>query len=302
MLYPDPTVSTLTKSAAKHFGISEDEIMFGNGSDEILAFSFLAFCDKTPGVCYPDISYGFYEVYADLYGYEKEAVPLGEDFSVVPEDYYNKNKTIFIANPNAPTGLALTMKEIEDILNHNKNNLVVIDEAYADFSEESAVSLIHKYENLLVVQTFSKSRNLAGARLGMALGNKELISDLKKIKFSFNPYSINRLTLIAGKQAIEDEEYFKSCVTKIKDNRIFTTNELENMGFSVLPSHTNFIFAKHENISGEEMYEKLKENGILVRHFKKERIKDYIRITVGSMEEMQIFIHTVKKIVKGEQI
>ena len=298
MLYPDPTVSSLTKAAAKHFGISEDEIVFGNGSDEILAFSFLAFSDKTPGVCYPDISYGFYEVYADLYGYEKDAVPLGEDFSVVPKDYYNKGKTIFIANPNAPTGLALSLSEIEDILNHNKNNLVVIDEAYADFGKESAVSLIHKYNNLLVVQTFSKSRNLAGARLGMAIGNSELISDLKKIKFSFNPYSINRLTLLAGTEAIEDNEYFNKCVKEIKENRGFTTKELEKLGFTVLPSHTNFIFAKHENISGEEMYEKLKENGILIRHFKKERIKDFIRITIGSKEEMKTFVDTVSKIVK----
>lgn len=297
-LYPDPTAGELLKTTAEKYGISEDEIIFGNGSDEILAFTFFAFSDKEPGVCFSDITYGFYEVYADLYGFNKEIIPLRDDFSVAAEDFCNKNKTIFIANPNAPTGKCLPLSDIEKILKSNPRNVVVIDEAYVDFGGESAVSLIHKYENLLVVQTFSKSRNLAGARLGMAIGCKELIADLNKIKYSFNPYNINRLTLVAGKAAMEDTAYFKECTGKIIKNREKTVKELERMGFFVLNSKANFIFAKNEKMSGADLYEKLKENGILVRHFNKERIKDFIRITIGNDEEMNIFIETVRRILK----
>ena len=297
MLYPDPTTTSLLKTIAEKYGISENEVIVGNGSDEILAFSFFAFSDKNPGVCFSDITYGFYEVYADLYGFEKEIIPLGENFEVVPESFCNKNKTIFIANPNAPTGKYLPLSDIEKILASNREYVVVIDEAYVDFGGESAVSLIHKYDNLLVVQTFSKSRSLAGARLGMAIGNKELIADLNKIKYSFNPYSINRLTLLAGEAAMKDTEYFESCRSKIIKNREITSEELEKMGFLVLPSKTNFLFARHKNISGAKLYEKLKEEGILVRHFKKDRISDFVRITIGNEEQMNIFIKTVRRII-----
>ena len=298
MLYSDPKASALIKAIAKNYGVCEDEVFVGNGSDEILAFSFFAFCDKETGIAFPDISYGFYEVYADLYGFNKEIVPLDSDFNVVPETYFNKGKTIIIANPNAPTGKCLPLSDIERILNANKDNLVIIDEAYVDFGGESAVSLIGKYENLLVIQTFSKSRNLAGSRLGFAIANKALIADLNKIKYSFNPYNINRLTLIAGEASVNDKEYFKDCVSKIIKNREKTTKELEKMGFFVLPSKTNFIFAKSDKISGYDLYMKLKDEGILVRHFNKERIKDFIRITIGNEEQMDKFIETVRRIIK----
>lgn len=298
MLYSDPKASSLIKAIAKNYGVCEDEVFVGNGSDEILAFSFFAFCDKETGIAFPDISYGFYEVYADLYGFNKDIVPLDNDFNVVPEDYFNKGKTIIIANPNAPTGKCLPLSDIERILNANKETLVIIDEAYVDFGGESAVSLIGKYENLLVIQTFSKSRNLAGARLGFAIGNKELIADLNKIKYSFNPYNINRLTLIAGEASVNDKAYFEDCVSKIIKNREKTTMELEKMGFFVLPSKTNFIFAKSDKISGYDLYMKLKNEGILVRHFNKERIKDFVRITIGNEEQMDKFIETIRRIVK----
>ena len=298
MLYPDPKTSTLLTTIADKYGISKDEVIVGNGSDEILAFSFFAFSDKTPGVCFSDITYGFYEVYADLYNLQKEIIPLGENFEVVPESFYNKNKTIFIANPNAPTGKCLPLSDIEEILKHNPDNVVVVDEAYVDFGGESTVPLIHKYDNLLVIQTFSKSRSLAGSRLGMAIGNKELIADLNKIKYSFNPYNINRLTLLAGEASMRDTEYFDACRNKIIAIREKTAIELKAMGFEVLDSKTNFLFARHSSISGSDLYEKLKENGILIRHFKKDRISDFIRITIGSEEEMNKFVEIIGGIIK----
>lgn len=298
MLYPDPTALSLRKAIAEEYGISEDEIVVGNGSDEILAFSFFAFSDKKPGVCFSDITYGFYEVYADLYGFEKEIIPLDDSFSVVPENFFNKGKTIFIANPNAPTGKILPLLDIEKILESNCENVVVVDEAYIDFGGESAVSLIHKYNNLLVVQTFSKSRGLAGGRLGMAIGNRELIADLNKIKYSFNPYSVNRLTLLAGEAAVRDSGYFSECRKKIIETRENTSEKLRSLGFEVLPSYTNFIFAKTPKMSGAELYERLKDEGILVRYFSKERISDFVRITIGSKEQMEIFVETVRRIIK----
>lgn len=295
-LYPDPKTSSAKKAVSEHYKIDEDEIILGNGSDEILAFSFFAFCDKETGVCFPDISYGFYEVYADLYNFKKEIIPLDDDFRVVPEDYFNRNKTIFIANPNAPTGLTLSLDDIERILQHNQKNVVVIDEAYVDFGGESAVGLIHKYDNLLVVQTFSKSRNLAGARLGMAIGNKELISDLNRIKFSFNPYNINRLSLLCAEASMKDTQYFKKCAEEIIRVREFLTAELREAGFTVIDSKTNFVFVKSEKISGKDLYLGLKEKGILVRHWESERIKDYVRITIGTQEQILTLIKALKSL------
>ena len=296
MLYPDPETAEIKKVIAKKYGLNTDEIIMGNGSDEILAFSFFAFCDKDTGVCFPDITYGFYEVYADLYGYSKEIIPLNENFEIVTEDYFGKNKTIFIANPNAPTGIGLPLNTIEEIIKKNPDNVVVIDEAYVDFGGESAVPLIHKYDNLLVVQTFSKSRSLAGARLGMALGNSGLINDLNKIKFSFNPYNINRLTLICGAEAMKDDAYFEKCVSEIKNVRKKTVNELKKSDFTVLDSCTNFIFAKSAEISGYDLYKSLKEKGILVRHWNNERIKDFVRITIGPLKQMEALLKAVKDI------
>ncbi|MBR2152434.1 MAG: histidinol-phosphate transaminase [Clostridia bacterium] len=296
-LYPDPTAKCLKTAIADNLGLNADNIFVANGSDEVLALSFMAFCDKDTGVAYPDISYGFYSVYADLFTLDSKVIPLKDDFSVCPNDYFNLGRTIFIANPNAPTGLCLSLYDIENILINNKNNIVVIDEAYVDFGGESTVKLLDRYENLLVVRTFSKSRNLAGGRVGFALGSKELIADLELMKFSFNPYNINRLSLVSATEAMKDTVYFDDCVSKIKDTRTFLVNELEGLGFNVIPSCANFIFAKKDGISGEELYLKLKNNGILIRHFNKDRISDYIRITIGTKDEIISLIDTIKTII-----
>lgn len=298
-LYSDPTCAALTAKAAEIFGIEPEEIIFTNGSDDILNFAFMAFCDEAHGAIFPDITYGFYKVFAALDHIPYEQIPLKADFSVDVQDYVNRNKTIFIANPNAPTGIALTLEQIELIVSSNPDNVVVIDEAYVDFGAESAVSLIHKYDNLLVTQTFSKSRSMAGARLGMGIGSKALIRDLNTLRYSTNPYNINRMTMAAGLGALEDDAYFRANCRRICDNRAWTTAALRALGFTVIDSLTNFVFARHDAISGKEFYQTLKENGILVRHFDTPRLTDYVRITVGSREQMEAFIQTTKNILEG---
>lgn len=299
-LYSDPDTKEVIDALAQTLNVSPAQIMMGNGSDEILAFTFQAFCDSEHQPCFADITYGFYPVFASIFGLEPEIIPLREDFTICPEDYFNKHKTIFIANPNAPTGLSLPLSDIETILQHNKDNIVLIDEAYVDFGGETALPLIDKYDNLIVCRTFSKSRNLAGARLGFAVSNEGVINDLCKMKFSFNPYNINRLSIIAGKEAALDKEYFNSCVTKIISTRSKTVKELQKRGFYILDSKTNFVFAKHPNISGKNFYNALREKNILVRHFGNERIKDFVRITIGSEDQMDKFIKAADEILKGD--
>ncbi len=296
MLYPDPECRVLTEKIAKSLSLSYDSVLVTNGSDEILNFAFMAFCDEKKGAAFPDITYGFYKVFAELYNIPYEEIPLKEDFTVDIENYFNKGKTIFIANPNAPTGISLSLSEIEEILKHNKDSVVVIDEAYVDFGGESAVSLIGKYDNLLVTQTFSKSRSMAGARLGFGCGNPELIRDLNTIKYSTNPYNINKMTMAAGIGVMEDEKYTKDNCKKIIEIREKTKESLKALGFTLTDSVANFIFAKHKEKSGEEIYKSLREKGILVRHFDKERIKDYNRITVGSEKEMASLIKALSEI------
>lgn len=295
-LYSDPEAKKLKEEIASYYDTDIKNVFVSNGSDEALNFFFMAFCDDTNKVCFPNISYGFYKVFANLYSLPYEEIPLKDDFSINPTDYFNKGKNIVIANPNAPTGLTLSLFDIEEIVATNPNNLVVIDEAYVDFGAESAVPLTKKYNNLLVVQTFSKSRSLAGARLGFAIGNEEIIKDLEKIKFSTNPYNINRLTMLLGQEAIKDEEYFDINRRLIIEAREFTKNALEEMDFTVLPSKANFLFVKSDKISGEELYLKLKEKSILVRHFKDEKISAYNRITIGTMDEMKSLIKAIKEI------
>lgn len=295
-LYSDPECKVLTKTASDYFGIDPENIIFGNGSDEILAFAFTAFCDKNTGAAFPNISYGFYKVFAELNCLDYTEIPLNEDFTINPENYYNAGKTIFIANPNAPTGIMLSISDIENILKNNPDNVVVIDEAYVDFGGESCIPLINKYENLLVVQTFSKSRSLAGARLGFGIGCKELIDDLQRVRNSNNPYNINRLTQAMGAASISDSEYFKECTDRIISTRAYLTEELENRSFTVLPSKTNFVFAKSSKTKGEDLYLKLKEKGILVRYFNKPIINDYLRITVGTDEEIKSLISAIDEI------
>ena len=296
-LYSDPTCKLLKEKIADKFAVLPENVYVGNGSDECLNFFFMAFCDN---VVFPDITYGFYNVFAQLYGINYKEIPLTEDFSVNPKDYINVGANVVIANPNAPTGKTISLDEIEEIVKSYKDYIVVIDEAYVDFGGETAIKLTEKYDNLLVVRTFSKSYSLAGARLGFAIGHKDIISDLEMIKYSTNPYNINRLTQIAGVSAIESAKYYEDNCKKIIDTREYTKNELKSLGFQVLDSKANFIFAKHPDLDGEYIYKSLKDRGILVRHFTKERIKDFNRITIGSTDEMEEFINTIKLIVKGD--
>ena len=297
-LYSDPACAELLNAAAKHFGLQPDQIMLGNGSDENLFFALRAFCDEQHPLAYADITYGCYGVWCGLMHIPSHIIPLKEDFTLDPTDYYGLHQTIVIANPNAPTGIALPRAEIEGILKANPNNVVIVDEAYVDFGGESCVPLIDRYENLLVVQTFSKSRQLAGARLGLAMGNAKLIADLNRVKFSLNPYNINRLTLKAGQAALEDTAYFEKTRAAIMDTRAWTMQQLTDRGFTVLDSRANFVFASTDRINGGALYKKLKENGILVRHFDAPRIENWLRITIGTPEQMQALIDAVDKILE----
>ena len=298
-LYCDPNATVLKEELAKLYDKKPTEIFVSNGSDDILNFAFLAF--GADGILFPDISYGFYEVFANLHGLPYEKVALKKDFTIDADDYCKENKMVVIANPNAPTGICLPVKKIEKILKANPDHVVLIDEAYVDFGGESCADLIEKYPNLLCVQTFSKSRSMAGARLGFAIGNEELIADLEKIKYATNPYNVNALTQAAGVAAVRENGYYMRNCRKIIKSRQFTKKELEKLGFEVLPSKANFLFAKSDKIGGRELYLLLKEKGVLVRHFHKDPIKDYNRITIGSQKEMEIFIDTVKEIL-GESL
>ena len=298
-LYSDPDVKELKEAIAEFYDLDKKEVFIGNGSDECLYYSFMAFGGG--GVSFPDITYGFYKVYADVNHLRANVIPLKEDFSIDAGDYKNLGTAIIIANPNAPTGLMLSLIEIREILENNKNNVVIIDEAYIDFADEksSAVSLISEYDNLLVIQTFSKSRSLAGARVGFAMGNARLIAGLERIKFSTNPYNVNTLSMKMAVEGIKNTGYFYENCNKIKETREFTKNELEKLGFKVLDSRANFLFVRTDKVSGMRLYEELKSRGILIRNFNDERIKEYNRITIGSMEEMKIFIEKVKEIIKN---
>ena len=295
-LYPDPDCSALISEIAKTVKVKPENVIVSNGSDEVLNFAFIAYCSYLAPAIFPDISYGFYKVFAGVNGVPYKEIALKGDFSIDVSDYLDENGVIFIANPNAPTGLSLPLKDIEKLLKKNKNRVVVIDEAYVDFGGESAVKLIKKYDNLLVTQTFSKSRSMAGARLGFGVASEKIINDLKTVKYSTNPYNVNRVTAAMGIGALKDKKYFSDNISSIIKNREDTTLALKNLGFECLDSKTNFIFAKSDKILGENLYLKLKEKGILVRHFKKQRISDYIRVTVGSASEMQAFITAVKEI------
>ncbi|MBE7092391.1 MAG: histidinol-phosphate transaminase [Clostridiales bacterium] len=296
-LYSDPESKVLKEELAKAYDVLKENVFVSNGSDEILNFAFMAYA-REQGVAFSDITYGFYKVFAELYNVQTKIIPLKEDFTIDYKDYINLNKMIVIANPNAPTGISLKLNEIEEIIKSNPQNVVVIDEAYVDFGGTSALNLINKYDNLLIVRTYSKSRSMAGARLGYAFGNKEIIADLEKIKYSTNPYNVNRLTQIAGIASLMDNEYYENNCNDIMINRESTVKELKKLGFFVLPSDANFIFVKHPDIQGEDLYLKLKDKGILIRHFTQERIKDFNRITIGTLEEMHSLILAIKEILE----
>ena len=293
-LYPDPDVKALSQEMAGYYGLAANQVLAAAGSDEALAYMFMAFFSQGDKVYYPDISYGFYSVYAELLGLCSCTIPLREDFTIAPEDYFGLDGNIVIANPNAPTGIALTVSQIEQILLANPNRLVVIDEAYVDFAAGySCINLIEKYDNLMVVQTFSKSRALAGMRIGFAFGQAPLIDGLNRIKYSFNPYNLDRVAIAVGISSIRDRDYLESTVAKIVKTREWTVGQLEKLGFETLPSKTNFIFAKAPNISGGKLYLALKECGILVRHFEKPRISDFVRITIGTDDEMVALVSAI---------
>lgn len=297
-LYSDPECAALRDAIAELHGVKRENIYLANGSDDILNFAFMAFSGNGVPIYFPDISYGFYKVFADLNGIEYHKIPLKEDFSIDPRDYMNLNGTIAIANPNAPTGLCLSVTDIEKILASNPNHVVLIDEAYVDFGGESCYPLIEKFENLLVVQTFSKSRSMAGARLGFAIASKPIIEDLNRIKYSTNPYNVNRMTLAAGLATIRANGYYMDNCKKIIATREETTRQLKEMGFEVIPSSANFIFARSNRISGEEFYIQLKKRGVLVRHFTAERISDFNRISIGTPDDMNRFIQVTRKILE----
>jgi histidinol-phosphate aminotransferase len=295
-LYGDPECRMLREAIAERFGLKRENVCLGNGSDELLSFVFTAFCDSNIGVSYPDISYGFYSVFAELNGLPTETPPLRGNFSVDLTDYCASGCTVVLANPNAPTGLCLSVVDIERIVKARPDRLVVVDEAYIDFGGESCAELVKRYDNLLVVQTFSKSRALAGARLGFALGDAALIADLEKLRYSINPYNVNALTLSLGLAAFSDQSYYDRCNGEIVQTREKMTNNLRELGFEATDSKANFIFAKPPKLGGKALYEGLRERGILVRHFDKPRICDYIRITVGTPKQMETLLETVKEL------
>ena len=285
-LYSDPTCAALNAAIAKHFELQPENVLSGNGSDEVLAFAFRAFCGEGKGVAFANITYGFYKSQVALFGLEATRIPLREDFTLNVDDYMDFPGTIVIANPNAPTGIAVPRADIQRLLEADPDRVVIVDEAYVDFGAESCVPMIFRYDNLLVVQTMSKSRSLAGGRVGYALGSPALIEALNRVKYSFHPYNVNRLSMLAGAAAVEDDAYFQKCTAAVAGNREWTRKELEALGFTVLPSSANFLFAKSDSIPGGELYRRLKENGILVRWFDADRIRDYVRITIGSLEQM----------------
>ena len=296
-LYPDPTGKALKEGLARLYGVAPENVFLGNGSDEILNFAFLAFGEQ--GVVFPDISYGFYQVYGNLYGLDVEQIPLKADFSLDCRDYCHRGKMVVIANPNAPTGMAVPVEQIRRILETNPDHVVLLDEAYVDFGGESCLPLIGEFDNLLVVRTFSKSRCLAGGRLGYAFAQPGLIQDLEKLQYSTNPYNINRLTLALGQATVEAEDYYRERCGEIAASREWTARQLEELGFTVLPSRTNFLFAKHPDVDGMALYLALKERGILVRHFSGPRVSAFNRITIGTRSQMELFVDGVKQILSG---
>ena len=297
-LYSDPTGLSLKQKLAGLYDLQPENIFISNGSDDILNFAFMAFADDR-GAAFADITYGFYPVYAELHNVKTDIIPLEADFSLDYQKYCGRNQMIVIANPNAPTGMEIPLWQIEEVLKTNPNSVVVIDEAYVDFGGTSCYKLIENYVNLLVVRTFSKSRCLAGARLGYAFGSKELIEDLEKLKYSTNPYNVNRLSMMLGCETVDAEPYYQEVSQKIQAARAWSVETLEALGFRVLPSKANFIFASHPDISGIDLYIGLRQRGILVRHFTKERIQDFVRITVGTQTQMERLVEAVKEMTGG---
>lgn len=294
-LYPDPSAGALVKAIADYYGLNEDQVFVGVGSDDVLAMSFLTFFNGEKPVLFPDITYSFYDVWAELFRIPYERPALDDSFHIKKEDYFKENGGIIFPNPNAPTGVELPLQDIEEILKANPGSVVIVDEAYIDFGAHSALPLISKYDNLLVVQTFSKSRSMAGMRIGFACGNPVLIKYLNDVKYSFNSYTMNRTSLAAGVAAIGDRDYFEDTCQKIMDTREWTQKELKALGFTFQDSKANFIFAAHKTCPAKQIFEALRAKHIYVRYFAKPRIDNYLRITIGTREEMEQLIRFLKE-------
>ena len=297
-LYPDPEVSELIAAIAKNKGLDKEQVFVGVGSDDVLAMSFLTFFGSEQPILFPDITYSFYDVWAELFRIPYEQIPLQKDFRICVDDYKRKNGGIVIPNPNAPTGIAESLDAIEEIIAANPDSVVIIDEAYVDFGTKSAQELLKTYENLLVVQTFSKSRSLAGSRIGYAMGSKKLIAYLNDCKYSFNSYTMDRLTIQVGKASMEDEPYFTEQVRRIIDTREWAKEQLKKLGFDFPDSKANFIFARHKQRAVEDIFAALKQRNIYVRYFKKPRIDNYLRITIGTKEEMEQLMNALQEILQ----
>ncbi len=298
-LYPSPTVENLVKDLADYYNLPEDQIFVGVGSDDVLATAFLTFFNSEKPILFPDITYSFYEVWAQLYNIPYTKKALDENFRIVKEDYLGSNNGgVVITNPNAPTGIAESREWVEEIIRANQDCIVIVDEAYVDFGGETCLPLIDKYDNVLVVHTFSKSRSLAGLRVGVGMGSKKLIKYLNDVKFSINSYTINRPTLEYASLSLKDEAYFRECVERICATRAWTMEELTNLGFTMTDSKTNFLFAKHASVPAEELFEMLKTKGVYVRYFKSPRINEYLRISIGTDEEMQVLIRELSAYLK----
>ena len=294
-LYPDPNTTDLVEALADTYKVKPENVFVGVGSDDVLAMAFLTFFNSGKKILFPDITYSFYDVWADLYRIPYEVQPLDEEFCIRKEDYFKENGGIIFPNPNAPTGVDMPLSDIEEIIAKNQDVVVIVDEAYVDFGCESALPLIEKYDNVLVVQTFSKSRALAGIRIGYAFGSEKLIKYLNDVKFSFNSYTMNRLTTVVGCACLEDKVYFEECVQKVMNTRERAKKCLEELGFSFGDSKANFIFASHKSVAAKDIFEALKEAGIFVRYWNKPRINNHLRISIGTDVEMDAMIDFLKK-------
>ncbi len=297
-LYSDPCLTCLRKELSRVYGVQEENVLCFNGSDEALLLCFMAFCDGQHPAAFADITYGLYPVLANVTGAPFEVIPLKDDLTLNANDYVGIGKTVFIANPNAPTGIALAPDEIRRIAQSNPQNAVVVDEAYVDFGAESCLGLLNECENLVIVRTFSKSRSMAGARLGFVIAGEELIRDLDALRYSVNPYNVNSMTLAAGEATVKNEAWMHSCAQTICLNRTWTEKELKALGFEMTPSKANFLFVRHPRIGGKELYLKLKARGVLVRHFDRDRIRDFNRVTVGSLDDMKALVRETKAILE----
>ncbi len=296
-LYPDPTAGNLVRALADYYGVNDDQVFVGVGSDDVLAMCFLTFFNSEKPILFPDVTYSFYKVWAELYRIPYQCPALDEKFRMVKEDYYKENGGIIFPNPNAPTAIYEDLDFVKDILEHNQDVIVIVDEAYIDFAGKSAIELINQYANLIVVQTFSKSRSMAGMRIGYAISNPTLIKYLNDAKYSFNSYTMNQTSLVCGVESVKDRLYFEEQVAKIIETREWVKNELTTLGFEFTESKANFIFATHPKYVAKKLFEALKNANIYVRFFGGERTKDYLRITIGTTEEMEELVSFLKEYV-----